>query len=45
MGIRSSGGKAAVAWSWQFTSILCRGQRMRGAIPLSPLRLHVVVLS
>jgi len=30
------GGKAARAWSWQFTSIYCRGQRMRGAIPPLP---------
>jgi hypothetical protein len=27
------GDKAAGAWSWPFTSMLCRGQRMRGAIP------------
>jgi hypothetical protein len=30
------GGKAACAWSWPLTSILCRGQRMSGAIPPLP---------
>jgi hypothetical protein len=30
------GGKAAGAWSWPLTSILCRSQRMRGAIPPLP---------
>jgi hypothetical protein len=30
------GGKAADAWSWPLTSILCRGQRMRGAVPPLP---------
>jgi hypothetical protein len=30
------GGKAAGVWSWQLTSIQCRGQRMSGAIPPLP---------
>jgi hypothetical protein len=30
------GGKAAEAWSWPFTSIQCRGQRMSGYIPPLP---------
>jgi len=30
------GVKAARAWSWPLTSIYCRGQRMRGAIPPFP---------
>jgi hypothetical protein len=30
------GGKAAGAWNWPLTSIQCRGQRMRGAIPPLP---------
>jgi hypothetical protein len=30
------GGKAAGAWSWPLTSIQCRGQRIRGAIPPVP---------
>jgi len=30
------GGKAAGAWSCLLTSIWCRGQRMRRAIPLLP---------
>jgi len=30
------GGKVAGAWSWPFTSILCWGQRMHGAIPPLP---------
>jgi hypothetical protein len=30
------GGKTAGAWSWQLTSISCRGERMRGAIPPPP---------
>jgi hypothetical protein len=30
------GGKAAGAWSWPLTSISCRGQRMRRAIPPLP---------
>jgi hypothetical protein len=38
MGTRSSFpvGKAAGEWSWPFTSISCRGQRMSGAIPPLP---------
>jgi hypothetical protein len=38
MGTRGSffGGKAAGAWNWPLTSIYCRGQRMRGAIPPLP---------
>jgi hypothetical protein len=38
MGTRGSfpGGKAAGSWSWPLTSILCRGQRMSGAIPPLP---------
>jgi hypothetical protein len=38
MGTRGSfpGGKAAGAWSWPLTSILCRVQRMSGAIPPLP---------
>jgi hypothetical protein len=38
MGTRGSfpGGKAAGAWSWQQTSIYCRGQRMSGATPPLP---------
>jgi hypothetical protein len=30
------GGKAAMAWSWPLTFILCWGQRMSGAIPPLP---------
>jgi hypothetical protein len=38
MGTRDSFpvGKAAGAWRWPLTSIQCRGQRMRGAIPPLP---------
>jgi hypothetical protein len=38
VGTRGSfpGSKAARAWSWPLTSIQCRGQRMRGAVPLLP---------
>jgi hypothetical protein len=38
MGIRGSfsGDKAAAAWSWPLTSIYCRGQGMRGAVPALP---------
>jgi hypothetical protein len=38
MGSRGSfpGGKAAGAWNWPLTSILCRSQRMSGAIPSLP---------
>jgi hypothetical protein len=38
MGTRGSfsGCKAAGAWSWPLTSIYCRGQRVRGAIPQHP---------
>jgi hypothetical protein len=39
LGTRSSfpgGGRAAGAWSWPLTSSLCRGQRMRRAIPPLP---------
>jgi hypothetical protein len=38
MGTRGSfpRGKAAVAWSWPLTSIKCRVQRMRGAVPPLP---------
>jgi hypothetical protein len=38
MGTRGSfpEGKTAGAWSWPLTSIKCRGQRMRGAIPQLP---------
>jgi len=46
MGNRSSypGGEAAGTWSWPLTSIYCRGQRMHGATPPAPIRLHTVVL-
>jgi hypothetical protein len=38
MGTRGSfpGDKATREWSWQLTSISCRGQRMSGAIPQLP---------
>jgi hypothetical protein len=38
MGTRASfpGGKVVGAWSWPHTSVYCRGQRMRGAIPPLP---------
>jgi len=38
MGTRCSfpGGKAAGSWSWPFTSICCRGQRVRRAVPVLP---------
>jgi hypothetical protein len=38
MGIKGSfpGGRVAGAWSWKLASILCRGRRVRGAIPPLP---------
>jgi uncharacterized membrane protein (GlpM family) len=36
------GGKADGAWSWPLTSILCRGHRMSGTIPLFPQYAFIV---
>jgi hypothetical protein len=47
MGTRGSfsGGKAAGAWSWIFTSIKCRDQENVNLCIHSPIRLHGVVLN
>jgi hypothetical protein len=38
------GGKVAEAWSWPLTYIQCRGQRMRGSIPLQGQLYHFLPL-